>query len=320
MAVAAALTAPAMAAEDGSPSLPASRQLAVVPSDLSSGASLNLIGIHGTASVPGATGEVDSTAAGTITVSIKTKAPSLVISGTASTHYLRVEGKSYSITSVAGTGPYVFTVSGSITAAANDYAELIAIPTLNDVLGGDNKFGLDEGPFGDPVFDQVFVSDGGVLTPYKYNSNLNSWATLADVPANPTVSPDAGLVVKRTAGGGAGIVPVSAFTNTDNHVVTFNEGLNIYSWPFGVAATLDDITSAIDGGPFGDPVFDVVFVESGGVITQYKYNPNLNSWATLADVPVVGGTIQIGAGTAFLVNRPAGVGSTDLSIALPITD
>ena len=132
--------------------------------------------------------------------------------------------------------------------------------------------------------------------------------------------PDAGLVVKRTAGGGAGIVPVSAFTNTDNHVVTFNEGLNIYSWPFGVAATLDDITSAIDGGPFGDPVFDVVFVESGGVITQYKYNPNLNSWATLADVPVVGGTIQIGAGTAFLVNRPAGVGSTDLSIALPITD
>ncbi len=322
------LAATGLAVEDGSPSLPASRRLVTVPSDLAAGATLNFVGVHGTAA-PGAIGSVNSATATTVTVAIQTKAPSLSLAGVAGSHYLRVEGKSYNITGVSGAGPVVFTVTGNPSASPlGGYAEVIARPTLNSVFGATNKFALDaDNPLdGADAFDVVYASAGGGVAQYKFiGAPVNSWSSLAGSPSGTlALDPDGGFAVQRVAGSGASLIPVAAIGNTDNHVLTLREGVGFYSWPFPVTVTLDGsgITAALDAdNPLdGADTFDVLILESGGVTTFIKrIGAPVNSWSTTAGGPVSGAT-PITAGSCFFLDRRTGAGTTTLAVPVPIQD
>jgi hypothetical protein len=318
----------ASALEDATPKLPASRRLVTVPSDLAAGATLNFVGVHGTAA-PGAVGSVSSANATSVTVAIASKAPSLSLASVAGSHFVRVEGKSYNISAVSGTGPYTFTVAGNPSSSlVGGYVEVIARPTLNSVFGSTNKFGLDsDNPLdGADSFDIVFASSGGGVAQYKFiGAPVNSWATLAgSASGNLALDADGGFAIQRAAGSAASLIPVAAVGNNDNHVLTLKEGVGFYSWPFPATVTLNGsgLAAALDADdPLnGSDTFDVLILESGGVTTFIKrIGAPVNSWSTTAGAGVPG-TTPISAGSCFFLDRRPGAGTTTLAIPVPIKD
>ncbi len=321
-AVAAALATPAMAAEDGSPSLPASRQLVCIPGDTTAGASLDFIAAHGDADAPKAVGLVSATG-NPVTVNISSKAPSTTIgAGLVGTHVVRIEGKSYNITAVGGASPnWTFTI-GTNSAAVGDYAEIVPRPTLNTVFGANNKYGLEpDDPFAADGFDTVFAVRNGALEEYKYVSTFNQWQTLGGtIVGDLPLDADGGFAVRTQAGSSAGLIPMSALAHKDNHVLTIGPGTRLYSWPFG-GTTLDGsgLSTVLDkDDPFATDTFDVILIETGGAVAEYKYVDTFNQWQTLGGA-VIPGTTPIVAGTAFAIRRTAAI-TSDLSINLPIAD
>lgn len=186
------------------------------------------------------------------------------------------------------------------------------LETIGSLFGVNNVVGFRSGSTA-ATSDVITLDNGaGVLTSYFYRSTASQWRSVA-APSGAdqsgvVIPPNRGILVARKTGGGTVNIPLGGdeMVGRDAANVT-NASFNIVNNPWTLSTTLDasGLRNFIAGGSTA-AASDIVYLESGGVLTAYFYRSTASQWRLVsAPSGANQGAAVIEAGKAILFSKKA---------------
>jgi hypothetical protein len=199
------------------------------------------------------------------------------------------------------------------------------LETIGSVFGATNAAGLKSASTSASA-DIIYLDDGaGVLVAYFYRSTASAWR-LVSAPSGANqdgavVNPNRGIIVARKSGGSPVTVRLSGDEMIGREAANVaNSSFNIVNNPFTVSTTLaaSGLKDFITGGSTSAAA-DIVYLESGGVLTSYFYRTSASQWRLVsAPSGADQGAAVVAAGKAILFNKKAG--STEFTLPQPFAE
>jgi hypothetical protein len=216
------------------------------------------------------------------------------------------------VTAALGTAPNV-----------GDEFVVYQLETIGSIFGATNTAGLLGGSTSGAA-DIIYLESGGTLTAYFYkNGGLGGtgWR-LVSAPTGSNqdgvvIGVAKGILVQRKSGGSAVSIRFTGDSMVANEKAVVATGFNIINNPFAVGATLDSslLKDFVTGGSTSGAA-DIVYLESGGVLTAYFYkNGGLGGtgWRLVsAPTGANQGAVALTSGKAILFKEQAGTAGLTL--------
>ncbi len=218
-------------------------------------------------------------------------------------------------------------VTAALGTAPNIGDEFIVyqLETIGSLFGATNSAGLLGGSTSASA-DIIYLDNGaGVLVAYFYRSSVSAWRLVSSPSGanqdTAVILPNRGVIVARKAAGS----PVTMRLSGDEMVGkesadVANTSFNILNNPFTVSTTLDasNLKDFITGGSTSASA-DIVYLESGGVLTAYFYRSSVSQWRLVsAPSGANQGAAVMAAGKAILFSKKAG--GTEFALQQPFAE
>jgi len=205
--------------------------------------------------------------------------------------------------------------AGSLMAAPNVGDEYVVyrIETIGSLFGVTNTVGL-RGGSTVATADIIYLDNGsGTLVAYFYRTGGTPGWRLVSAPSGANqdgviIQPNRGILVARKTGGTPVTINISGDAMVGNEVVDVtNSAANIVNNPFLVSTTLlgSGLRNYVTGGSTAATA-DIVYLESGGVLTGYFYRTSVSQWRLLSTPGGADqGAVAITPGKAILIAKKA---------------